>query len=104
MAFHVRTRQGEFISNPNDDTIDRVLAELDDPLDPEHPDVSLGHESGWTLSVFPSGLLLWENVESDDGPRQRARIDRREIRRLWLALAKGDLASVEGFGWNPGNS
>jgi hypothetical protein len=32
----------------------------------EHPDIAVSHESGWTLSAFPSGLLVRENVEADE--------------------------------------
>lgn len=64
MAFHARTRQGEFIANPDISVIKNVLDELDEPLDPEHPDVALSHESGWTLPAFSGGLVIWENVET----------------------------------------
>lgn len=36
--------------------------------DPEHPSVSLTHESGWAASVFGSGLVTLENVETGEGP------------------------------------
>ncbi len=58
MAFQVRNRQGSSYTNPNLDIIDSVLAELDGDLDIEHPDVSLKHDSEWTLSAFPNGLLI----------------------------------------------
>ena len=72
------------------------------PLDPEHPDVALSHESGWTRSALPNGLFIWENVEPDAEPRHRVLTTRRELRRLWLALADGDLGAVEAFDWYPG--
>lgn len=103
MAFHVRTRNGESIGNPDLETIDRVMSELDEDVDPEHPDVALSHESGWTLSAFPSGLVIWENVESDAEPRHRVLDIRQDLRGLWLALADGDLGAVEAFGWFPGH-
>jgi hypothetical protein len=43
-----------------------LVAELDAYEDDEHPDIAVSHESGWTLSAFPSGLLVWENVYADD--------------------------------------
>jgi hypothetical protein len=34
-----------------------LLAQLEE-RDPEHPDAWLTHESGWTLAVFESGLVV----------------------------------------------
>lgn len=102
MAFHARTRQGEVIADPDISVIRKILDELGEPLDPEHPDVALSHESGWTLSAFPGGLVIWENVETDEGPQHRSDIDRDQILRLWLALAEGGISKVDEFGWSPG--
>jgi hypothetical protein len=82
--------------------LDGVLSELDGPEDAEHPDVALSHETGWTLSAFPRGLLVFQNVESDDEPRNLQRVPRSEVRRLWLALAEGRLDVVEPQPWQPG--
>lgn len=57
--------------------------------DAEHPDVALSHESEWTLSVFESGLVVWENVAEDDEPRHRHGVSRGEVRRLGQELAAG---------------
>jgi hypothetical protein len=45
----------------------RELLQSLDIDDKEHPDVALTHESGWCLSAFPSGLLVWENDETNSG-------------------------------------
>jgi len=95
-------RQGEMFEDAEESVIDAVLAELDEPVDEEHPDVALSHETEWTLTAFPSGLLVWENVEEDDEPRHLTGADRSLVRRLWLALAEGDLAAVDGQPWRPG--
>lgn len=79
-----------------------MLAELDGPEDDEHPDVALTHESEWCLSAFPGGLLVWENVEEDDEPRHMRNVARADVRRLWLALAAGDLETIEAEPWLPG--
>jgi hypothetical protein len=52
--------------DPPLEALDALILELGEPDDPEHPDVAVQHETGWTLSAFGSGLILWENVE--DGP------------------------------------
>lgn len=82
--------------------IDRVLAELDDPRDDEHPDVSIEHESGWGLSAFQSGLLVWENVEGDVEPRHMPSVPRDRVRELFRRVAAGDLEAVESEPWLPG--
>lgn len=60
-----------------------MLAELDGPVNDDHPDVSRSHESEWCLSAFPSGLLIWEDVEEDDEPRHLA-----DVRRALTSLSK----------------
>ncbi|MEQ8439355.1 MAG: hypothetical protein RIB65_17830 [Ilumatobacter fluminis] len=101
MAFHVVTRAGASIPNPSPEVIDRVLAELDEPLDPEHPDVSLTHDSEWSLGAFPSGLVIWENLEHGQ-PMHMRTVSRDHIRRMWLSLAEGDLDVVQSEPWLEG--
>lgn len=103
VAFHLTNRQGASLSDPDGTAIDAVLAELDEPDDPEHPDVSLTHESEWCLSAFKSGLLVWENLEADVGSaRHMTSVSRSEVRRLWFALARGDLQMIDAENWQPG--
>jgi hypothetical protein len=86
----------------DDGAIDRVLAELDDPLDDEHPDVAIEHESGWALSAFQSGLLVWGNVEDDCEPRHMRDVPRAQVREYFRCVAAGDLAFVEAAPWLAG--
>jgi hypothetical protein len=102
VSFHLTNRQGASQENPSIEIIERVLGDLDGVDDAEHPDVSLSHESGWTLSAFPSGLVVWENVECETEPRHRRGVSRPEVRRLWLLLAGGDIASVDAYTWDQG--
>jgi hypothetical protein len=45
------------------------------------------------LGAFPSGRLVWENVEDEeDNPRHMVQISRERVLDLWLKLARGDLA------------
>jgi hypothetical protein len=89
-------------SNPSLDAIPALLAELDAD-DPEHPDVALSDESGWTLSVFPSGRVIWENVEEDDEARHLPAVGRTEAVRLLSALAAGQVDEVDSTpGWQTG--
>ena len=104
MAFHTRGRWGAGASNPPLERCRVLLQELDsDSDDLEHPDVCLAHDSGWALSAFPSGLLVWENVEDEDQPpRHMTGVSRARVLALWLRLAKGDVAAVDAEAWLPG--
>lgn len=77
------------------------LAELD-ASDEEHPDAALIHESGWTLSVFEGGLVVYENVESGDNPRHLLGVSRDKALALWEALARGNFGEIESESWSPG--
>jgi hypothetical protein len=78
-----------------------LVAELDDAGDAEHPDVAVTHPSGWSLSAFPSGRVVWENVEGDSPVSHRFAV-RDEVQRLFELLVRGDLDSVRGLGWQSG--
>jgi hypothetical protein len=56
-SFIIHDRMGASHYEVDDDAIDRVLGELDDPVDDRHP-VSIEHVSGWVLSAFQSGLVV----------------------------------------------
>jgi hypothetical protein len=101
MSFFVRGRWGGSEREPTEQAMLAVLAELDAD-DPEHPDVALEHESGWALSAFPSGLAVFENVETDDEPRHLTGLSRADVADLWRLLAMGNLADLELQPWLPG--
>ena len=100
MAFHVSSRWGGHESEPSVDRMRAILAELD-TNDDEHPDVALTHESEWCLSAFPSGLLIWENLEQGE-PRHMNGISRERVLALWIKLAHGQLDAIEAESWLPG--
>jgi hypothetical protein len=96
VGFSVINRMGEFLVDANDEAIGAVLDELDGPHDEEHPEVCLVHESEWSLSAFPSGLVIFENVEDDSiAPRHLRDVPREKVRHLWGALAQGDFEVLE---------
>ena len=101
MAFHLTSRWGATHSDPPLELMRQVLVALDIE-DQEHPDVSLTHESGWCLSAFPDGLVVWENVEADDEPRHMTGIPRMKVLELWQALAQGDLEIINSEPWVAG--
>jgi hypothetical protein len=95
-----------------------LLGELDQEDGPEHPDTWLTHESGWTLSVFQSGLAIWsydadhdaaatpdeEESEVWSEPRHQVGVSRERALDLWLKLSRGEIAAIEQEPWQPGHS
>ena len=100
MAFHLTTRWGGDEREPTIDRMREVLAQLD-VEDDEHPDVALTHESEWCLGAFPSGLLVWENLESGE-PRHMNAVSRERVLELWLKLSEGHVSDVDCEPWLPG--
>lgn len=102
MAFNVMHRDGSM-----DDSVrasfDALVAELDGPHDPEHPNVAVSHESGLTLSAFASGLVIFENVEDDSvEPRHLLGVSRAHAAELFCLLSVADLAALERDDWQSG--
>jgi hypothetical protein len=71
--------------------------------DAEHPDVSVTHESGWSLGLGRGKHTYWENVEDlSVEPRHLDSIDRDKFIQLAIAVADGDFSRVEAEDWQPG--
>ena len=101
VPFIVTHRSGAMETSDDPGAIRSLLAELDDS-DPEHPDVSVSTEEGWTLSAFASGLVVFENVETGSAPRHKKNLDAKLVLSLMTMLAQGDLDDLEGQDWLPG--
>ena len=86
---------------PSVDRMREVLTELDSGDDDEHPDVSLTHESEWTLSAFPDGLVIWENAE-EDVARHMHHVSRSKVLELWTMLSEGNIDAIESEPWIQG--
>ncbi len=104
MSYFVTSRWGAEDSEPSEDRLREVLAELDTvPDDEEHGEVSLSHESGWTLSLSIGGTLVWEDIESDDAaPRHMTDVSKEKTLGLWLRLADSDFDAIEREPWRSG--
>lgn len=99
MSYFMYDVMGGTVDEPDPETMRRVLDGLVQ-ADDEHPDVSLTHESGWSLSAFGDGLLVWENPDEDSmAPGEIRDVSREEVLRLFGLLAAGDIASVEALSW-----
>ncbi|MFF5922536.1 hypothetical protein ACFY8C_30000 [Streptomyces flavochromogenes] len=99
MSYFMYDVMGGTVDEPDPETMRRVLDGLAQ-ADDEHPEVSLTHESGWCLSAFDGGLLVWENPDEDSvAPGEMRDVAREETLRLFAVLAAGDIASVEALSW-----
>jgi hypothetical protein len=101
LSFTLTDRMGRMETDPPLTRIDEVLTELD-ITDEEHTDIAISHESGWTLSAYPDGLVVLENVESDDEPRHTRVLSREDLRTLFSAIARGEVQEVEHLAWQQG--
>ncbi len=101
MAFTIAHLDGSMEQQAPLGSIAALLAELDQ-ADGEHTDVAVSHESGWTLSAFADGRLVWENVEGDEEPAHLENVPRDEAVRLGTLVATGDLEQVAAEPWRAG--
>ena len=81
--------------------LESLVNELDH-ADGEHTDISVSDESGWTLSAFASGLLIWENVEEDDEPRHMRGLARTDVLQHFKTLVEGNVDALDALPWSPG--
>ncbi len=88
-------------ASPGLDVLPGLIGELED-ADQEHPDVSVGHESGWVLSVSSDLTLVWENVDHDGQPLHTIASSKAEAIGLCLLVAIGKLDMVAGLAWEAG--
>ena len=101
--YHTTDADGISEICPDPRRMHEIIAQLDhsDSSDNDHPDISLVHdESGWSLSLFPSGIALWENLDqSDTDTRYIQNVSREKAHELWIKLSRGELGAIEGEPW-----
>jgi hypothetical protein len=100
MSYHVTHCTGEMVANFPTDRFGELLDELSG-ADSEHPDISVSHESEWSLSVYKSGFVVLENLEEGE-PVHMGPLDRTESVALMVAIADGKLDDVQAEQWQPG--
>lgn len=99
MSYFMNNIMGESIDEPDEEGIREVLAELRD-ADSEHFDVSLVHESGWSLSVYPDKNLVWENVNEDEvRPRDLTLDSWQGVVDVLLKLSRGEISTLNSLDW-----
>ncbi len=100
MSYWMTDVLGASIDEPDEARIRKIVAQLQTIADDEHPDISLGIESGWSLSVYRDRTVLWENVEDPDvSPRKTALDSWGEVIAVLLALSRGDISEVNSMDW-----
>ncbi len=77
-----------------------LLAELD-LADREHTNVGVQHESGWAMSLFPNGLVVWEHLDADAETGRLFGLSRDEMRELSATLIDGNIEAVAARPWVP---
>jgi hypothetical protein len=97
MGFHVYHRSGSCEVNPPIESFGALYDELA-TADDEHPCVSVEHESAWSLAAYPSGLVVWENVE-DGEPCHMKGVVKDQVLHLWRLLSEGKIDSVNSQPW-----
>ena len=94
MSFTITHRIGSMDTDPSGSWLESLLAELT-WMDEEHPDVAVAHESGWSLSAFPSGLVLWQNLDDESLGVRRGRFSPDALHDAFEAVSRGHLDAVE---------
>jgi hypothetical protein len=102
MSYFAYDRMGSTVVSPSDAAMVELLTSLASPLDSEHPDVSLNHESGWSASVFGSGLVVLENVETGEGPWHMRLSAPENAIELWRLLATAHIEALRSKPWAAG--
>jgi hypothetical protein len=85
----------------NEEMLPELLGELAG-ADREHTDISVQHESGWALSVFPSRRVVLENVEEDEEPRSARMETDSDCLHAMGAVASGSLDELDHISWREG--
>ncbi|PXA04276.1 hypothetical protein DDZ13_06995 [Coraliomargarita sinensis] len=102
--YHTTDADGVTLLNPDTQSMRDLLAKLDEPAadEAEHPDVSLVHDpSAWSMSVFPSGTVTFENLDDDDdAPLYMNNVSRKEALQMWLELSRGEIDRLRGRNWS----
>jgi hypothetical protein len=103
MSFCVANGFGDSLDSPTTGEMRAFLDDLD-VSDEEHGAVWLSTDDGLTLEWSGDGRLVF-----DDGATHGTRVrhlvgvSRERTLELWVALAAGDLGTVEEQPWGPGN-
>lgn len=102
MTYYVEDRLGNKIFTPTVAQMEQLVASLSWAGDQEHPEVALCHQSGWCISVYPSGVAILKLNGSSNEPWHMRCTSREHVLELWTLLAAGKLDELGAAGWLPG--
>lgn len=101
--YHTTDAEGITEINPSEARMRELLDELDDIdiSEAAHPDVSLIHDfSGWMLTVYPRGIISFENLDQpDEAPKFMKGVSRQACLELWLELSRGEIEKLCERNW-----
>ncbi|CAA6677838.1 MULTISPECIES: hypothetical protein [unclassified Lentimonas] len=101
--YHTTDMDGISELNPDDERMEELIQQLDMPDfdEADHPDLALVHDvSGWSLTLYPNGVVTYENFDDDDDqPRYMTGIKRDKALHLWKELARGDIEGLKQLPW-----
>lgn len=101
MTFGILHIDGAGEDSPDIDSLDLLYDELD-RADEEHFDVSVVHdETGWSLTAYPSGRLVFEHLDSG-GERHMIPVPKDHVIKLWRLLAAGQIDAILDEPWKLG--
>lgn len=102
VSYFMNNAMGESVDEPDEAKIRAIVAELQN-ADNEHFDVSLVHESGWSLSVYPDRSLVWENVNDEAVQPSELTLEAwSDVIDALLKLSRGEVSAVQSLGWREG--
>ena len=101
MTYRVTHSTGEMESGYPTERFTELLEELAS-ADDEHPDVSVVHESEWSLTVYKSGFLVLENLEFGEPSYLGPADAKQSTLDLMVGIAEGRIEEVRSAPWRPG--
>ena len=103
MLYHSTDNVGITIINPTKLQMRELIERLDEPeiKISEYPDISLtNHTCGWSISLFPSGIAVLEDLEQQDkNPATLSSVSRNEAFKMWLDLSIGATDAILAHDW-----
>jgi hypothetical protein len=101
VSFYIANALGDHIDDPTEAEMRRFLNAID-TSDEEHGAGWLSTDAGHTLE-WSAAVLVFSGPGFDPPSRHMREVPREQALGLWVALARGDLATVERCDWHPGN-
>ena len=103
MLYHSTDNLGITIINPTKSQMRALIGRLDEPEIniSEYQDIILtNHTCGWSISLFPTGIAVLEDLEQEDkNPATLSGVSRNEAFKIWLDLSIGATDAILAHDW-----